>query len=119
MVILVCGGRDFGGSGELCSEEAFAKMTAVLDEVAEQANGDIKVINGAARGADLLSSAWARKRGFKYVEVPADWNTLGKSAGFIRNQRMLDEFHPDRGIVFPGGRGTLDERAGGREFPQR
>ena len=99
MVVLVCGGRDF---------EDFEKLTAVLDEVAEQATGDIKVVNGAANGADLLASAWARKRGFKYLEVPADWKMLGNAAGPIRNQRMLDEQRPDRGIVFPGGKGTLD-----------
>jgi hypothetical protein len=38
----------------------------------------------------------------------ADWDGLGRKAGPIRNQRMLDEGKPDLVIAFPGGRGTAD-----------
>ena len=38
----------------------------------------------------------------------ADWDGLGRKAGPIRNQRMLDDGKPDLGIAFPGGRGTAD-----------
>ena len=99
MVILVCGGKKY---------HDFARMTAVLDEVAEKAEGEVRVVNGACIGADLYSSAWARLRGFKYTEVLPELVLYGNTALSIRNQKILDEFHPDRGIVFPGGRGTLD-----------
>jgi hypothetical protein len=38
-------------------------------------------------------------------EYKADWDTYGKSAGPIRNQKMLDT-GIDYVIAFPGGRGT-------------
>lgn len=53
------------------------------------------IIHGGARGADLVAAHWAKMRGVKCIEVPADWDKYGKSAGFIRNQRMLDEYDPE------------------------
>jgi len=37
----------------------------------------------------------------------ADWK-LGKKAGPLRNQRMIDEGRPDLVVAFPGGKGTAD-----------
>ena len=42
------------------------------------------------------------------AEYVADWATHGKKAGPLRNQRMIDEGHPDLVIAFPGGKGTDD-----------
>jgi hypothetical protein len=40
-------------------------------------------------------------------EVPqGEWDELGKKAGPLRNQRMLDEGKPDLVVAFPGGGGT-------------
>lgn len=36
----------------------------------------------------------------------AEWDRLGRKAGPIRNQRMLDEGKPALVIAFPGGTGT-------------
>ena len=38
----------------------------------------------------------------------ADWEGLGRKAGPIRNQQMLDEGKPDLVVAFPGGRGTAN-----------
>lgn len=38
----------------------------------------------------------------------ADWDGLGRKAGPIRNQRMLDEGKPDLVVAFPGDKGTAD-----------
>jgi hypothetical protein len=46
----------------------------------------------------------------------ADWQ-LGRKAGPIRNQRMLDEGRPELVIAFPGGRGTSDMTARARAAP--
>jgi len=37
-----------------------------------------------------------------------EWDELGKKAGPLRNQRMLDEGKPDLVVAFPGGGGTKD-----------
>lgn len=100
MVLLVSGGRDYDNFDKLCE---------VLDEVVSwDGHSNIKLINGAARGADQLSTRWAQLRGIVYVEVPADWDAHGKVAGPLRNQRMIDEHKPDQAVVFPGGNGTAD-----------
>lgn len=46
------------------------------------------VLSGGARGADLLGETWAVDHGVPYEVYPADWNTLGLKAGYIRNVQM-------------------------------
>lgn len=50
--------------------------------------GDILIISGAATGPDDLASIWSRINKFNYLEMPADWDRHGKSAGYIRNAAM-------------------------------
>lgn len=96
MIVLVCGGRDFQKKSL-----AFDALDALPFKIT-------KVINGAARGADKISSLWAKSRGIDYQECPADWNKYGKAAGPIRNSQMLSEFDIEYLIAFPGGTGTED-----------
>lgn len=48
------------------------------------------IVSGAASGADILGKQYAIERKLGYIEFPADWNTYGKRAGFIRNQEIID-----------------------------
>lgn len=98
MRVLVCGGRDFFDRRALY---------AALD-AAHAATPFIKLILGGAQGADQLAYDWAGYRQVKREMYPADWDALGRLAGPIRNQRMIDEGKPDLVIAFPGGRGTAD-----------
>lgn len=95
MRLLVCGGRDY-------AEKDF--LYGVLD--GWMFRPITVIIHGAARGADSLAGQWARDRGIEENAFPADWKKHGKSAGPIRNQRMLVEGRPDMVCAFPGGRGT-------------
>lgn len=93
MRVIVCGGRKF-------NDETLVRQ--VLDDHPIEV-----LINGACRGADLLSSAWARRTGTIYAEVPALWETFGKAAGHMRNYTMITRFGDiDLVIAFPGGPGT-------------
>src|SRR5260221_1975327 len=49
----------------------------------------VRVIHGGARGADRLAGYAAKSLGLGLEEYPADWK-LGKAAGVIRNQQMLE-----------------------------
>ncbi len=98
-IVVVTGGRDFTDS---------PKVFRVLDEI----NPDI-VIQGGARGADLMASSWAERRQKVCIRVPAQWDAHGKSAGPRRNQVMMefaeDLAMPNRPLLcvaFTGGRGT-------------
>lgn len=107
MKILVCGGRDF-------TDRDFVFKT--LDRVL--ATRDIEaLVHGDARGADRLAGDWAAVWGIEVKAYPAEWDRLGKVAGFIRNQKMLGEELPEVVIAFPGGRGTADMVRRAKKYP--
>ena len=94
---LVCGGREFS---------ARSLLWRVMDEA--HATDPIGVlIQGGAPGADHLAAMWAVEHGITVETFLADWS-VGRSAGPIRNQRMIDEGRPDMAFAFPGSRGTAD-----------
>jgi CRISPR/Cas system-associated exonuclease Cas4 (RecB family) len=94
--ILVCGGRDF-------RDKDFLFKT--LDKLKMKLGGDIIIIEGGAKGADILAKDWAIKNETPFEEYLADWKTHGKSAGPKRNQVMLNS-NPNMVIAFSGGVGT-------------
>lgn len=58
------------------------------------------VINGAARGADRLSTEVAKELGVPWKEYPADWDRYKNGAGPLRNKQMLAEAKPDLLLAF-------------------
>lgn len=112
MRVLVCGGRDYDDIPRICEE---------LDKLHSNRRIEV-VIAGGARGADFLAANWASMRAVRKEIYPADWDMLGRRAGPIRNQQMLDKGKPDLVVVFPGGRGTADmvrrARAAGVEISE-
>jgi len=75
--IIVAGGRDFDDAEMM--DEALHRFHGIL--FAEFVNGMCPT------GADKLALEYARSRGRKVHEFPADWS-LGKKAGPIRNAAM-------------------------------
>ena len=94
--ILVTGGRDF------------SDLELIWRTLYQFSGTEIALAHGDCRGADRLCAWYAKRRGWKPVPFPADWPKLGKRAGLVRNQRMLDEFKPDLLVAFPGGNGPAD-----------
>jgi hypothetical protein len=96
MKILVCGQRDFQNKKFLYEnlDDLNKELRSNLGE------GITKVIQGGAKGADLLGKQWARDRNILCSEFPADWNKHGKSAGPIRNNQMLKEGRPHFVVAF-------------------
>lgn len=47
-----------------------------------------EVVCGMAKGPDLLGRDFALEYNIPCVHFPADWKTLGKQAGFVRNIAM-------------------------------
>jgi hypothetical protein len=94
--VLVCGGRDYQDRDAL-----FAALDRLHAEHAFTV-----LIAGGARGADTLAYEWATARSVPTEIYMAEWERLGRKAGPIRNQRMLDEGNPDLVVAFPGGKGT-------------
>jgi len=114
MRVLVCGGRRWGwafhDAPELMQRRALRERTqtfVVLTKI-DQAVGIDVIIHGDAKGADRLAQRWADANRCPVERWPADWKTLGRAAGPMRNTQMLDEGHPDLVVAFPGGVGTSD-----------
>lgn len=73
---------------------------------------DAIIIHGGARGVDSLAGLAAKQLGLEVRVYPAKWEIYGKSAGYIRNQEMLDAEEPDLVLAFhpdlSKSRGTKD-----------
>lgn len=96
-VAVVCGGRYLKPSIRLVS-----RLTKELVE-----NNVQEVIQGGAPGGDEFGKAVAKAIGLKCDrQFDADWNSYGKSAGPLRNEKMSNV--ADICIAMPGGRGTAD-----------
>lgn len=102
MRVLVCGGRDWADT---------ALTYRVLSRLHKQCGFEV-VIEGDARGADRMAGYWARiarLQNIKEKVTDADYAAHGRyKAPKVRNQRMLDRYHPDLVVAFPGGGGTAD-----------
>lgn len=49
-----------------------------------------QIISGGARGADTLAKRYAAEHGIPIKEFIPDWDTHGKSAGYLRNRQIID-----------------------------
>lgn len=97
--VLVTGGRKY--------EYAAERVPEVLDAI-HGVDSITLLIHGNYGATDLAAEAWAVSRGVKSAPTDAEWTRFGPAAGPMRNQRMIDEYHPDLGVQFPGGAGTRD-----------
>jgi YspA, cpYpsA-related SLOG family len=131
--LLVCGGRNYG---ETAFERnlvdtvlmAFFDQWRVENMLTPLDKAEYVIITGGARGADTLAAAWWWKH-FEWIKThtengvlivePADWHQYGRSAGPLRNLKMLDMHKPTQVVAFPGGTGTADmvKRARDRAVP--
>lgn len=115
MIVLVCGGRDFGHfrpeKDRNLSIQEWEFVFNTLTKLSKDWPGyfdQVKIISGAATGVDTVAKDWALDKGLDYTPYPAKWRLYGKKAGHIRNAQMLKEEDVDRVIAFPGGPGTAD-----------
>lgn len=49
---------------------------------------------------------WAKSREIPFKICHAHWDVHGRGAGYISNEKMLEEENPDMIVAFPGGVGT-------------
>jgi len=110
MRVLICGGRDFNNPSFIRSalENLLFAGTTIPS--------NLFIIEGAGPGVrgepscDELVYQWRMRNKLEGARYPVDHTIDGPwpGAGPKRNLRMLEESKPDRGIAFPGGRGTAN-----------
>lgn len=109
--VILCGGRD---------HPAFTPPQVAWLDTLHAVQPFAELLIGSDDGADDNGRQWAYTREINCVTFWANWTKHGKSAGPIRNGRMLKHimarsFHVAHDlcalalvIAFPGGRGTAD-----------
>lgn len=113
--VIIAGGRDFDDQA-VCDRVCDGTLRKYLPE-------NIEVVCGKAKGADTRGEVWAKSRGIKVKEMPADWHNLdavpcrikdngygpyNSLAGTTRNHEMGD--YADALLAFwdEGSKGTKD-----------
>lgn len=91
--VLVTGSRDWGDMKRVRGGLEWALGQKPSGE------GEYRLLHGGARGVDLVAAEIASELGFAVREYPADWDRLGRRAGVVRNQEMVDS-QPDLCIAF-------------------
>ena len=85
MKVLVTGDREWGPDD----------VDLVFRELSKLPPGTI-IVHGVCRGVDTIAGIVAEQLGFTVREYPARWDVLGRAAGQIRNQVMIDHEHLER-----------------------
>lgn len=82
MKLAVIGSRTFNNYKLLCEK---------IDDLRQSRSYDIDtIVSGGAKGADSLAITYAEDHNLLWEEYLPDWETWGKSAGFRRNQLIID-----------------------------
>ena len=115
--LIIAGSRDF-------DDYELLKQTC---DYMLQNHVDVEIVSGKANGADRYGEAYAKERGYKVTEFPADWKDFGKPrilktndkgerynamAGIKRNRSMA--IYADALIAFwngksPGTKNMIEE----------
>ena len=107
------------GSPKYANRDAIYRK---LDEIRERIGEEhgMRVVHGDRKGLDRTVQAWAKETGVEATEVPEDWDRNPRSAGYARNEEMLDDHDPHLVVLFPdyGGKGPrhLQQSAHDREL---
>ena len=83
--VIIAGSRDFNDFPKLMNSSI-----KILTEISKKRDDldRIRIISGTARGADKLGEQYAKIAGYELSKFPADWDGLGKRAGYVRNAEM-------------------------------
>lgn len=101
----------------IAGSRSITSYELVLRAIIESKFVIAEVVSGTARGVDRLGERYAKENNLKVKRFPADWDTYGKKAGYLRNMKMAD--YCDAAIVLwdgssPGSKSMFDimKRAG-------
>lgn len=99
MKLLITGSRGWHDEGAI--EAVIAKYQLLAKSVEEEF---ILIHGHCPKGADALADRVGRRLGLvvgeTLIRVPADWKRYRAGAGPKRNQKMIDDHHPDVVVAF-------------------
>lgn len=86
--VVVCGSRSF---------KDYTVLHRYLDKVVYWLDDVVLYVGDCKKGVDALAVQWAQRNWYAYKIFYADWDSLGKAAGPVRNKEMIRqacEDHP-------------------------
>lgn len=110
MRIIIAGSRDFNDYNKLKSE-----TLKIINELNfkdyNTKRENVEIVSGTARGADQLGERFAKEYKLNLVKFPANWDSFGKRAGYLRNSEMSEYAKLDKEIgvliaFWNGSKGT-------------
>lgn len=87
MKLAIIGSRTFNDKFLMAEYLAIFSVAYTNDELDPP---EVEVISGGAKGADSLGERFAKIHRMSVTIFKPDWDKYGKSAGFIRNQTIVD-----------------------------
>lgn len=75
----------------IAGSRSITSYDLVSDAVRKSGFDISEVFCGAARGVDLAGAVWGKAHGVPVRYFPADWKSLGKRAGYARNEEMAQQ----------------------------
>ena len=84
MILLITGSREFTDY-RLFHDIVYDQ----LNEWYKPKYGPLTIVSGGARGTDSLAERFANDYGVNTHIIKADWDHDGKSAGYIRNGKII------------------------------
>ena len=97
--IIVAGSRDFNDY-QLLSDTLMKYLEDMDNTDTVDSPSQVKFISGTARGADVLGEQFAYTWEYEVKRFPADWDALGKRAGYVRNAEMAKYASEKTGVLF-------------------
>lgn len=88
MKLAIVGGRNFNDEFVMAEYIAIF-MVAYTNQECDPP--EVEIISGGAKGADTLGERFAKIYQCPITVFKPDWDKYGKSAGFIRNQTIVDD----------------------------
>jgi len=106
MKVIIAGGR-------------YINNYQVVKQVIEDSNFNItKIISGTCSGVDLLGERWAKENHIPIERFLPYWKSFGKSAGPMRNNKMIIEGKAEGLILIWDGKskGSRDMKSQAKKY---
>lgn len=94
------------GSRNFTDYDRFKQVTDQLLAIQVKNQMQLNIVSGEGNGADTLAERYAKENGYRFIKFAADWNSYGKQAGPIHNERMhkfiftmASEHEAKRGVI--------------------
>jgi len=85
-LVVACGSREFPSEEEV--DDAIVCLDQLLGRFLRLE--PIKLLHGDCRGPDRWAGESAERLLWEVEAIQADWNGIGKGAGFVRNRALIE-----------------------------